>query len=251
MSKRTYVLVPQPATAEELGEWVQTWAQVLPDGIIAPELLDPKAASVPPLVELGDTAAVAAAAAAAAAAGTTPPRLAEAGLGVTAVDVGDHHSTSSSGGTVTPSGDPFSVDAAVGGGGVLMRGFLLKMPMRSQGRTSIFSASSLLGDLASWKRRYFVLRHGLLQWYRDDPDSEGEFLGVIRLTPETAIEYERGEDRVRIRAGGESLLLREDSQGARTATKQLPQWQQCLAKHVSELAAPTLGAAATLQMDTS
>ena len=33
----------------------------------------------------------------------------------------------------------------------------------------------------------------MLQWYKDDPGSGGEFLGVLRLTPDARIELERGE----------------------------------------------------------
>ena len=72
-----------------------------------------------------------------------------------------------------------------------------------------------------------------------DPAGEGEFLGVMRLTPDTAVEFEK--DRLRIRTGGESLLLREDN--AAGAPKTLALWQQRVAEHVRELV-PTLVEAA-------
>ena len=53
----------------------------------------------------------------------------------------------------------------------------------------------------------------MLQWYREDPGSGGEFLGVLRLTAQTSIDLERGagplsrgETRLKVKASGETLV---------------------------------------------
>jgi hypothetical protein len=79
---------------------------------------------------------------------------------------------------------------------VLMQGYMFKLPVRGGHRSTMSDLGGLLAgsglpELAGWKRRFFLLRSGLLQWYRDDPaNGESEFLGVLRLTPDTKVELE-------------------------------------------------------------
>lgn len=223
LSGRTYVVVPQPATAEELNLWIQNWRHVLRMDVIEPKLLDINEHDASAPMDISEATTNGGGGGGGAA---TPTAAAASPRGLPAG--GDQTASSSSSLSATD-------------GSALLQGFLLKMPLRSKGgsRTSFMSASNLLGDLASWKRRYMVLRRGMIQWYRDDPAGEGEFLGVMRLTPDTAVEFEK--DRLRIRTGGESLLLREDN--AAGAPKTLALWQQRVAEHVRELV-PTLVEAA-------
>jgi len=66
-------------------------------------------------------------------------------------------------------------------------------------------------EAAAWRRRYFQLRHGTLQWYRDDPGVGGDFLGSIRLVPSTTIERDPPPDaRLRVSTLGETLVVRDD-----------------------------------------
>jgi hypothetical protein len=165
---RTYVLVPQPASADEQRAWVKIWACVLPAEAIAPELLQPPGSTLSAsrngtMASCGTIASCSGSALLAScsvgAAGSSPLAscggLGSARLG--AIDVSE-------------------AGGAAGGGGaeaepqVIMKGYLMKMPVKGKKRTSI------MGNLqvASWKRRYFLLRAGMLQWFRDDPGADGE-----------------------------------------------------------------------------
>ena len=60
-----------------------------------------------------------------------------------------------------------------------MKGYLMKMPVKGKKRSSL--VGNLQSQMASWKRRYFLLRHGMLQWFRDDPGADGEVRARRRI----------------------------------------------------------------------
>ena len=81
---------------------------------------------------------------------------------------------------------------------------------------------------------FLVLRPGLLQWYREDPNQDGEFLGTLRLTSATTVELEAhkgGERRLKVHAAGETLVLRDDSDSMVPVTE----WEQSLVSHIFKL----------------
>lgn len=202
-ASRTYVLVPQPATPAERAAWVITWMRQMHGDIIAPEL---RAEATSQLA--GDASSSSAGSAAEPAGGT-----------------GSDGAPAAS----SPSAWPTPR--------VLMQGFLHKQPVKHSGQRSM-SAKDLFADLSGWKRRYFLLRPGTLQWFRDDPGANGEFLGVLRLTPEARVELETGQQRLRVHAGGETLVLKEDGNG-----RTLLAWERALLQHVASLS--TAGAPGT------
>ena len=214
LPKRTYVLVPQPATAEERAKWISTWMQQLHGDIIAPELR----AEASALLDHG--------------AGV----LADQPSALAASGVRNSQPFAGPGGPST-SQQPAGSGMASGSASVcppprvLMQGFMQKQPAKHSGQHSI-SAKAIFADLSGWKRRYFLLRPGTLQWFRDDPSADGEFLGVLRLGPDTRVEFEKGQQRLRVVATGGSLLLKDD--GSR---QMLLAWQQALKQHVGELGA--------------
>ena len=80
--------------------------------------------------------------------------------------------------------------------------------------TSLLKGGGLLSDFTGWKRRYFLLKdNGLLQWFKDDPSRDGEFLGVLRLTSGTTVLLEKGEQRLRVTTASETLLLKDETAG--------------------------------------
>jgi len=216
---RTYVLVPQPATNEEVSAWVRVWAQSMRPSAIAPELRelaglgDPLTSSISSSFRVSSSEAPFASTAASWL--PSPP--------------------SSAGALPMPSSPPsFRAWPAPE---VIMQGYLHKLPVRSEHRNSL-RASSLLGELSSWRRRYFQLRPGMLQWYREDPGSGGEFLGVLRLTAKTSIDLERGagplsrgEARLKVKASGETLILKDD------VGERLAAWEADLAAQVNAIRA--------------
>ena len=87
-------------------------------------------------------------------------------------------------------------------------------PVWSMSATSLLKGGGLLSDFAGWKRRYFLLKdNGLLQWFKDDPSRDGEFLGVLRLTSGTTVLLEKGEQRLRVTTASETLLLKDETAG--------------------------------------
>jgi len=121
---------------------------------------------------------------------------------------------------------------------VLMQGYMFKLPVRGGHRSTMSDLGGLLAgsglpELAGWKRRFFLLRSGLLQWYRDDPaNGESEFLGVLRLTPDTKVELEPEHVDARLKVtSGKEILLIKDELGAETVYG----WEQALLAHVHEL----------------
>jgi len=199
---RTYVLVPQPPMLEEQRAWVQAWVKSMCADAVAAELLGTQ----------GSTGEV--------------DSSAPSPFGAIHSDGPSHMSLP------TQSDQAAPLSSALGGGayactapGILMQGFLLKQPMRSERKRS---ATSLLNGLAMWKRRRLVLRHGLLQWYTDDPDA-GSFLGVLRLSSDTVVELTNSNTRLQVRTADEMLNLRDDD-------GELVAWQRALAAHVAELA---------------
>ena len=173
MRNRTYVLVPQPATAEERRLWVQAWAPHVRS--IAPEL------------------------------------RADAGLAPESVATSLQFALNASAqqglrSQLQEAAGSMSTDHVV-----LKEGFLLKLPVKS-GR-GWGSMTSLLGDLNAWRLRWFELRSGgLLQWYQDDPGVGGKFLGVFRLTTSASAELVSNASgrRLRLCASGEILFLKDD-----------------------------------------
>ena len=190
LSGRTYVVVPQPATAEELNLWIQNWRHVLRMDVIAPKLLDINEHDASAPMDISEATTNGGGGGGGAA---TPTAAAASPRGLPAG--GDQTASSSSSLSATD-------------GSALLQGFLLKMPLRSTGgsRTSFMSASNLLGDLASWKRRYMVLRRGMIQWYRDDPAGEGELQrapgSAGKLIRDLTLEFRHGRFRL-VRAGEE------------------------------------------------
>ena len=234
MSGRTYVLVPQPATAAERLAWIRTWAPNLHAEAIAPELWDEdggearklanlqeQTPSTPPLFSSSSSGGTSNRSSLSSSA---PGRPAAAATSESAAG-GSGDAGGEAGGEATPRSSSFAWPAPK----VLMKGYLQKMPVRSDRRRA-FSAVSLLGDLAPWKRRYFLLRQGMLQWFSDDPGADGEFLGVLRLTAETTIELERGSARLKVSALGETLILKDEG------GESLSVWEQALRTHVLDLA---------------
>jgi len=202
---RTYVLVPQPPVQEEQRAWVQEWVKSMRADAVAAELLGAQGSAVdvdsagPSLANGGHSAGQA-----------HPPSL----------TVSNQAAPPPTGSSTLGSG-AFACTAP----GILMQGLLLKQPMRSERKRS---ATSLLNGLAMWKRRRLVLRHGLLQWYTDDPDA-GDFLGVLRLSSGTVVELTQSNTRLQVRTVDEMLTLRDDD-GA------LVGWERALTAHIAELA---------------
>ena len=227
---RTYVLVPQPATADESAAWVRVWARSLRMNAIAPELR----------IEAGLRAE--SSWRASISAGSAPAGTSEGDGGA---------------GAGAPSfGWPMPMPD------VLMQGYLLKMPVRNEHRRGL-RAMALLGELVAWKRRYFQLRcaarrlppaacrpsrylppadadgprgfvaplrrPGMLQWYRDDPSAGGEFLGVLQLTADATIELSSDLTRLQVSAAGETLMLRNDT------GEQLATWEAEIGSQIRQL----------------
>ena len=208
---RTYVIVPQPATAEERAKWISVWmVQLQGEGVIAPELRAEAGAL------LGQGARTTA--------DQPPPALA-----VASSPGCQHPANSAAAGSSTGAGGSASAWPTPR---VLQQGFLHKQPVKHSGQSSM-SAKALLSDLSGWKRRYLLLRPGTLQWFRDDPAADGEFLGVLRLGPETRVELETsGQPRLRIVANGDVLLLKDDGSG-----RVLGAWERALRQALAELSA--------------
>ena len=192
LSGRTYVLVPQPATAEERDAWVQTWAQTLRADVIAPELHGVNSSN----------------------------SSSEGGSSSQAPAASQVSSWITSAAARLSGAAPPPPPAADDTGNVLARGWLHKLPVKSVGSqrsmsaTSLLKGGGLLSDFAGWKRRYFLLKdNGLLQWFKDDPSRDGEFLGVLRLTSGTTVLLEKGEQRLRVTTASETLLLKDETAG--------------------------------------
>lgn len=179
---RTYTIVPQPPTAEEVGEWVRTWARVLRPRAIAPELR--MEARLPD--EEGEEEEDAPE-------GSGGRRNSLLGSMATGfASLSEQLRLSLSGGSGGGDGSRTgSADADV-----LKQGYLQKMPIRSDHRKGL---PSVFGEMGKWRRRYFQLRPGMLQWYRDDPGAGGDFLGVLRLTAGAVVELDKNEARLRVR----------------------------------------------------
>ncbi len=210
---RTYTLSPQPATADVTLGWAAHWAASTPD-IIDPELLHPR-----------------------------PPEADAAALDAPCLD---SPANGDSGGAkvrrrsaVGPSGDGTSCEPASDQlrlPPVVMGGFLLKLPVQHpQASGGAAPTPGLLGGLAqlgSWRRRYFVLREGLLQWYKDDPATpKGEELGAIQITGDGSVEYLERDSRLCLRVGGVTLMLRDGG------GQLLGHWEQALREQLGRLRA--------------
>lgn len=201
---RTYVLVPQPPSADEVGAWVRAWAPMLQKDAIAPELWNASPSERP-----------------------LPPRLCDESPSTSCMAAPTTASSSSSSSAFHGDGGG-SNDRCMSGASpkALMKGYLLKMPMRSEKRRS-FSASALLGDFAAWKRRYFVLQEGVLQYFADDPGAGGESLGMLQLMADTVIERVEmnggSSGKLKVRTAAETLVLKDESSG-----NNLSAWEQAL-----------------------
>ncbi len=232
---RTYTIVPQPPTIDEVSQWVRVWASMLRPGGVAPELrqeagLPEEAARHSMYGSMTE--------------GRSSRRNSFFG------SVVGRNSLHGSGplGTVADAAEAEAEAVGGGGGGVaegeadsdgagtddvILHGFLSKMPVKSEHRkgslTSGLGALMQLGELTAWRRRYCQLRPGVLQWYRDDPGVGGEFLGMLRLMPDSTVELDKSEARLRITAAGETLVLRDD------AGTRLGAWEAELTNQVRRL----------------
>ena len=269
---RTYVLVPQPATFQERLAWVLTWKPILSADVLDAELLneDEAAARPRPKPEASSTVG---GSLSSLFSGKSRSSCCSTSCGSLISQYSANYGSSSMSGVpealagASASADSGASAKAAGGADsgasaksdqvedgrplppsrVLMQGFLQKMPVRSDRRRS-FSAGNLLGDFASWKRRYFVLRVGTLQWFADDPANDGEQRQRqaergLTLTADATVELDKKSGRLKIKARGETLLLREDggSGGSggggdgESESDSLVQWEAALKAHIREL----------------
>mmetsp|Transcript_20088 Transcript_20088/g.51111 ORF Transcript_20088/g.51111 Transcript_20088/m.51111 type:complete len:365 (-) Transcript_20088:130-1224(-) len=202
---RTYVLVPQPPTADEVSQWVRIWAQAVRPGGIESELRE--AAQLPEEMEQRRRDSMYGMSA------NFSFRGSVGRMSIAAPDDGDAEAA----GVHSPAdADGSPLCSAWQTPEVLLQGYLHKMPVRSDHRKGLRASLLQLSEMASWRRRYFQLRSGMLQWYRDDPGVGGEFLGVLRLTRDTTVELEK--DKLRVTSSGETLVLRGDDSGERLTT---------------------------------
>lgn len=232
LRSRTYVLVPQPNTSEEVSSWIRAWALVLRPGGVAPELRHE--AGLPDEPPRRDSVAgYSSVAGSGMMRGSMLGSMVGSFVGRRSFVVDENSGEGEDGGGTSGAAADDGQYSLPPAPEVLLQGFLLKMPVKSEHRKqpslSGFASLLQLGELTSWRRRYFQLRPGLLQWYRDDPGVGGEFLGVLRLTADTSVEPDTKEARLKVTAAGETLVLRDD------AGEQLGTWEAELREQVQRV----------------
>jgi hypothetical protein len=222
MRSRTYVLVPQPASAEEVIAWVRVWSHSMRANVVAPELRAEAGLEVTSCrASTCGCASISRLSMRGAACGESSgsqesmaplPEGSTAALPEGSAELADGAAAALGGAWLSPD--------------VLLQGSLLKMPVAREARWSL---PNVLGELTSWRRRYFQLRRGMIQWYKEDPAVGGEFLGVLRLTPDTCVVFDPRDSRLTISVGREKLTLKEEG------GDQLAEWEAEVSEQVRAL----------------
>lgn len=249
---RTYTLVPQPATLAEVTAWVRVWAGVLRAGAIAPDLRQEAGLPEEPSAlrdAMYGSVASSLSANRSLFASITGLRFLGSSSGArnSVCSVAEEEEDEAEPEAAAVARSSMALDASCHPPEVIRQGYMHKLPVKSDFRRGLSGGLSALlpfSEKTAWRRRYFQLRPSMLQWYRDDPGAGGEFLGVLRLAPDTTVRLDSAESRLRITAAGETLVLRDDK-----GQDRLGAWEADLQAQIYRLSqAPNNGVTTTSAM---